>query len=107
MWQLFLDFVIILKCVHFSLHTYRHHMDDIRSHHSQFSGNGAGNAGYDHTGANAGNIKTSSAFSPIQGSMLQASAASGFMRGYSGTSFYDPIGFPKHHSQVCAYISFR
>lgn len=75
-------------------------MDDLRSHHSQFSGNGAGNAGYDHTGANAGNIKTSSAFSPIQGSMLQASAASGFMRGYSGTSFYDPIGFPKHHSQV-------
>ena len=77
----------------------RHHMEDLRSHHSQFGGNAAGNGGYDHTGGNAGNIKTSSAFSPIQGSMLQASA-SGFMGGSRGYSFYDPIGFPKHHSQV-------
>ena len=79
----------------------RHHMEDLSRHHSQFGGN-TGNGGYDHTGGNAGNIKTSSAFSPIQGSMLQASA-SGFMGGSRGYSFYDSIGFPKHHmhSQVC------
>lgn len=76
----------------------RHHMEDLRTHHSQFAN--AGNGGYDHTGGNGGNIKTSSAFSPIQGSMLQASAASQFMGGSRGYSFYDPIGFPKHHSQV-------
>ena len=82
----------------------RHHMEDLRNHHSQFSvpgGNAAGNGGYDHTGAGnaAGNIKTSSAFSPIQGSLMQASATQ-FMGGSRGYSFYDPIGFPKHHSQV-------
>ena len=77
-----------------------HHMEDLRSHHAgQFGGNG--NGAYDHTGGN-GNIKTSSAFSPIQGSMLQASASS-FMPGSRGYNFYDSIGFSKHHmhSQVC------
>jgi len=74
-------------------------MEDLRSHHAgQFGGNG--NGAYDHTGGN-GNIKTSSAFSPIQGSMLQASASS-FMPGSRGYNFYDSIGFSKHHmhSQV-------
>jgi hypothetical protein len=77
----------------------RHHMEDLRAHQGQFGG---GNGGYgDHTVGGNGNIKTSSAFSPIQGSMLQASAAAqGFMGGSRGYSFYDPIGFPKHHSQV-------
>ena len=72
-----------------------HHMEDLSRHHSQFTG-GNGNGGYDNS--NAGNIKTSSAFSPIQGSMLQAS--SGFMGGRGGYPFYDPIGYSKHHSQV-------
>ena len=77
----------------------RHHMEDLRAH-SQFVGTGNGNVGYDHTGGNAGNIKTSSAFSPIQGSMLhQYSAASQFM-GRSGGGFFDPLSYPKHHSQV-------
>jgi hypothetical protein len=74
-------------------------MEDLRAH-SQFVGTGNGNVGYDHTGGNAGNIKTSSAFSPIQGSMLhQYSAASQFM-GRSGGGFFDPLSYPKHHSQV-------
>jgi hypothetical protein len=81
----------------------RHHMEDLRAHQGQFGG---GNGGYgDHTVGGNGNIKTSSAFSPIQGSMLQASAAAqGFMGGSRGYSFYDPIGFPKHHSQVLYWI---
>ena len=57
----------------------------------------------------AGVAKTSSAFSPIQGSMLQTAAAAqaaasqgafAMSAGSRGYSFYDPIGFPKHHSQV-------
>jgi len=78
----------------------RHHMEDLRAH-SQFVG-GNGNGAYDHTGGNAGNIKTSSAFSPIQGSMLQYSAASQFMgRSGGGNPFFDPLShYPKHHSQV-------
>jgi len=65
---------------------------------------GAGGYG-DHTGAGnpAGNIKTSSAFSPIQGSMLQYSAASQFMGRSGGANpFFDPLSahYPKHHSQV-------
>lgn len=76
----------------------RQHMEDLRAH-SQFVNTAAGNGGYDHTG-NAGNIKTSSAFSPIQGSMLQASAATGLMSGSrGGYTFYDHM-FPRHHSQV-------
>ena len=71
-----------------------HHMEDLSRQHSQYTG---GNGGYDNT--NAGNIKTSSAFSPIQGSMPLAS--SGFVGGRGGYPFYDSIGFPKHHSQVC------
>lgn len=70
-----------------------HHMEDLSRQHSQYTG---GNGGYDNT--NAGNIKTSSAFSPIQGSMPLAS--SGFVGGRGGYPFYDSIGFPKHHSQV-------
>jgi len=78
----------------------RHHMEDLRAH-SQFVG-GNGNGAYDHTGGNAGNIKASSAFSPIQGSMLQYSAASQFMgRSGGGNPFFDPLShYPKHHSQV-------
>ena len=73
-----------------------HHMEDLSRQHSQYTG---GNGGYDNT--NAGNIKTSSAFSPIQGSMPLAS--SGFVGGRGGYPFYDSIGFPKHHSQVCQF----
>ena len=84
----------------------RHHMEDLRAH-SQFVG-GNGNGAYDHTGGNAGNIKTSSAFSPIQGSMLQYSAASQFMgRSGGGNPFFDPLShYPKHHSQVCLHSHF-
>jgi hypothetical protein len=66
-------------------------MEDLRAvHHSQH-----GLGGYvDHS------AKTSSAFSPIQGSMLQTASGGFPMSGSRGYSFYDPIGFPKHHSQV-------
>ena len=76
----------------------RNHMEDLRAH----SGFVGGNGGYDHTGGNAGNIKGSSAFSPIQNTMLQATASAGFMGGSrGGYSFYDHLSFPpKHHSQV-------
>jgi hypothetical protein len=69
-------------------------MEDLRAvHHSQHALGGY----VDHS------AKTSSAFSPIQGSMLQTSG--GFpMSGSRGYSFYDPIGFPKHHSQVAQSI---
>ena len=87
----------------------RHQMEDLRAH-SHFVGAGNGNAGGygDHTGAGnpAGNIKTSSAFSPIQGSMLQYSAASQFMGRSGGANpFFDPLSahYPKHHSQVILY----
>ena len=71
-------------------------MEDLRAvHHSQLSAGGHGLGGYvDH------NAKTSSAFSPIQGSMLQTASGGFPMTGSRGYSFYDPIGFPKHHSQV-------
>lgn len=71
-------------------------MDSMR--HAQLTG------GYgDPSGG--GVAKTSSAFSPIQGSMLQTAAQSQAAfamsaAGGRGYSFYDPIGFPKHHSQV-------
>ena len=64
----------------------------------------------------AGVAKTSSAFSPIQGSMLQTAAAAqaaasqgafAMSAGSRGYSFYDPIGFPKHHSQVLEVIYFK
>ena len=72
-----------------------HHMEDLSRQHSQYTG---GNGGYDNT--NAGNIKTSSAFSPIQGSMP------GFVGGRGGYHpFYD--GFPKHHSQVNKALNFE
>ena len=78
----------------------RHHMDEqIRQAHAAVSG-------YDVVATSNANVKTSSAFSPIQAGMIQtAQAAAGFpmtaaaaasSRGYS---FYDPIGFQKH-SQV-------
>jgi hypothetical protein len=72
-------------------------MDAMR--HAQLTG------GYGDPGG-AGVAKTSSAFSPIQGSMLQTAAAAQAAQGFAmsagsrGYSFYDPIGFPKHHSQV-------
>lgn len=71
-------------------------MEDLRAvHHSQLSASGHGLGGYvDHS------AKTSSAFSPIQGSMLQTASGGFPMSGSRGYSFYDPIGFPKHHSQV-------
>merc|ERR1719412_1293426 len=73
------------------------YMDAMR--HAQLTG------GYGDPGG-AGVAKTSSAFSPIQGSMLQTAAAAQAAQGFAmsagsrGYSFYDPIGFPKHHSQV-------
>ena len=54
-------------------------------------------------GSAADAAKTSSAFSPIQaaaaGGMLNSSA--GFSMPSSRNYFYDPLAFPKHHSQVC------
>ena len=63
------------------------------------SGNGAA-GGYDKSAAAA--AAASSAFSPIQaaaaGSMLNSS---GFASMHSSRNyFYDPLSFPKHHSQV-------
>lgn len=74
------------------------HMEDLRNH-PHF---GNGNAGIygDHT-ANNPNIKTSSAFSPIQGSMLQQAQASGFMSGgRGGYPLYGDMFGPKAYSQV-------
>ena len=63
------------------------------------SGNGAA-GGYDKSSAAAA-AAASSAFSPIQaaaaGSMLNSS---GFSMHSSRNYFYDPLSFPKHHSQV-------
>jgi len=82
------------------INDHRNHMEDLRAP-AQFVG---GNVGYDHTGSNAGNIKGSSAFSPIQNTMLQATAAyAGSMGGSRNpySTFYDFSSFPpKHHSQV-------
>ena len=62
------------------------------------SGNGAA-GGYDKSAAAA--AAASSAFSPIQaaaaGSMLNSS---GFSMHSSRNYFYDPLSFPKHHSQA-------
>ena len=80
---------------------------DMEMRHAQLTG------GYgDPSGA--GVAKTSSAFSPIQGSMLQTAAAQAASQGAfamsaaggRGYSFYDPIGFPKHHSQVSRKCNF-
>lgn len=81
----------------------RHAMEDLRAvHHSQLSAGGHGLGGYvDH------NVKTSSAFSPIQGSMLQTASGGFPMSGSRSYPFYDPIGFPKHHGQVRRPVRIR
>lgn len=76
----------------------RHQMEMERVH-SQFGGN----PGYDHSGAN---VKTSSAFSPIQNSIMQqaSAATAGYLGGPRGAyPFYDHSLFPKPHSQVLNY----
>ena len=78
---------------------HRHNMDEqIRQAHA------AAAAGYDAAQAQAAAAanKSSSAFSPIQAGMIQATqAAAGFpmTAGSRSYSFYDPIGIQKH-SQV-------
>jgi len=71
-------------------------MEDLRAaaHHNQLSAGSHALGGYvDHT------VKTSSAFSPIQGSMLHT-ASGGFPMTGSRGAFYDHIGFQKPHGQV-------
>ena len=73
----------------------RHHMEDLR-HAGGMSAAGmsaAAAAGY---GVDA---KTSSAFSPIQGGMLNSSSGFG-MASSRNYLDYNPLTFPKHHSQV-------
>ncbi len=85
------------------------HMEDHLRHgaaaaaHLGGYGGAAGGGGNGSSGGSAGaggeNPKSSSAFSPIQGGMLNTSAA-GFSMPASRNYFYDPLAFPKHHSQV-------
>ena len=66
----------------------RQHMEDLRH-----AGGMSGMSGY---GVDA---KTSSAFSPIQSGMLNSTG--GFSMPSSRNYFdYNPLTFPKHHSQV-------
>ena len=68
---------------------------------------GAATGGYDKSSAAAA-AAASSAFSPIQaaaaGSMLNSS---GFSMHSSRNYFYDPLSFPKHHSQVRNHFLFN
>jgi hypothetical protein len=87
-------------------------MDDLRQHAANSANlaaaaamnQGAAVGGYDVSKTSA----ASSAFSPIQaaaaGSMLNSS---GFSMPSSRNYFYDPLSFPKHHSQVNNITGFK
>ena len=96
------------SAVHRDMVDPRHHMDEqLRAHHAAAQ-LGAGYADPASVAAGAAVSKTSSAFSPIQGSMLQTAASGGFPMSAGSRSYfpYDTIGFQKH-SQVRHQLLFK